>query len=357
LFVDTSFRTIDISKEKGIKAIIGKLKTEPQGSTVIQSYLFLKDKWTVSTAQDWVNEHGKSADEWLFDDNKEINFKDNEEDKRVEKIIKQLDNVIVKDFNDEERSFTGIASTETIDRDGDIIRANGWKLGNFKKNPVFMWAHDYRQPPIGKITDINIDNDKLRYKVTFPEKGTYVFADTIYDLYKQGFIRAVSVGFNPIKWQDREADNEKGGISMRGREFTSQELLEISGVPIPSNYQALADKNYNTIVSKTIAGNWGEEINKTIPPVEEPAKPEESKLTEKILSDDIILPLKLDDKMIEYLKILKSGRVISEKNKSVIKSAIEEMTKTIDILNSLLVIDNKPEAEEEQGGEKTVRII
>jgi len=58
-FVKASFRTITISADKGIKAVIGKLKSDPNGSTVIQSYLFDKDKWTVAEAEKWIEEHKK----------------------------------------------------------------------------------------------------------------------------------------------------------------------------------------------------------------------------------------------------------------------------------------------------------
>lgn len=62
LFVDGSQRTITISESKGIKAIVGKLKSDPNGSTVIQSYLFSKSKgWTLSKAKSWFNSHKSSA--------------------------------------------------------------------------------------------------------------------------------------------------------------------------------------------------------------------------------------------------------------------------------------------------------
>ena len=60
-FVKDSFRTIDIDKKKGIKAVIGKLKTDPQGSTKVQKFIFDKKKgWTLKKAQEWVRKHGKS---------------------------------------------------------------------------------------------------------------------------------------------------------------------------------------------------------------------------------------------------------------------------------------------------------
>ena len=53
---------ITISADKGIKAVIGKYKSDPDGPTHTQSYIFDKDKWTVEEAQSWVNEH-KSFEE------------------------------------------------------------------------------------------------------------------------------------------------------------------------------------------------------------------------------------------------------------------------------------------------------
>jgi hypothetical protein len=63
LFVDGSFRTIDIDAKKGIKAVIGKLKSDPKGSTVVQKFIFDKSKdWTMEKAQTWIKEHKDSKD-------------------------------------------------------------------------------------------------------------------------------------------------------------------------------------------------------------------------------------------------------------------------------------------------------
>jgi len=50
-----SFRTITLSKEEGIKAIIGRLKGKT--TTTVQSYLFDKSKWSVSDAKKWVQKN------------------------------------------------------------------------------------------------------------------------------------------------------------------------------------------------------------------------------------------------------------------------------------------------------------
>jgi hypothetical protein len=63
LFLEGKFRTIDIDAGKGIKAVIGKLKSDPKGSTVVQKFIFDKDKdWTMEKAKAWVAEHKDSVE-------------------------------------------------------------------------------------------------------------------------------------------------------------------------------------------------------------------------------------------------------------------------------------------------------
>lgn len=144
----------------------------------------------------------------------------------------------VRSVNEENRQITFVASTEAVDRYGDIIRVAGWQLENYKKNPVFLFAHDSRQPPVGKTVEIHIENNPpaLVQTVEFADKETYGFADTVYRLFKGGFLRAVSVGFQPLEKPKFLLDEEE---RITGYEFTKQDLLELSAVPIPANPEAL----------------------------------------------------------------------------------------------------------------------
>jgi phage FluMu protein Com len=56
-FVQDSFKTIILSKKDNIKAIIGKLTSDPNGSTHIQAVLFSKDSWDKEKAKKWVKEN------------------------------------------------------------------------------------------------------------------------------------------------------------------------------------------------------------------------------------------------------------------------------------------------------------
>jgi len=147
--------------------------------------------------------------------------------------IRKLYNFEVKQLEGRVLRFTG--STETEDRDGEVIKVAGWQLENYKKNPVFMWAHDYTQPPIGKAVNVHKRNGALIFDVEFADKDTYEFADTIYKLYQGGFLHATSVGFIP----DSQFITEGDGVKSPRRTYAKQELLELSAVPVPSNPDAL----------------------------------------------------------------------------------------------------------------------
>ncbi|GAG60814.1 unnamed protein product, partial [marine sediment metagenome] len=151
----------------------------------------------------------------------------------------------LKDFDDNTRSFTAIGSTGRPDRVEDIIDQSGWELGNFLKNPVGMWAHNYSMLPIFMISDVEIKPgaEKLLFRANFDD---YEFADNVYNSYKKKFMRAFSVGFLPLEYEQRDRDEMTEEEKQRagwwgGMNFIKQELLEISAVPIPMHPEALAD--------------------------------------------------------------------------------------------------------------------
>ncbi|MDY0314138.1 MAG: hypothetical protein RBR32_03590 [Bacteroidales bacterium] len=44
--------------------------------------------------------------------------------------------VEIKELDEYKRTFWAVASSESPDRDNDIIRLDGWDLKNYKSNPV-----------------------------------------------------------------------------------------------------------------------------------------------------------------------------------------------------------------------------
>jgi HK97 family phage prohead protease len=157
--------------------------------------------------------------------------------------INKIFNFEIKQMGEEsDRTLRFVGSDETPDRDNDIMEVNGWKLDEYLKNPVFLWAHDYDKPPVGKAISVIIDaaTKKLLFDIKFATAEEYPFADTIYKLYKGGYLNATSVGFRGTKFETR---NDESVINMpewqRGRRYKEQNLLELSAVPVPSNPNAL----------------------------------------------------------------------------------------------------------------------
>lgn len=56
-FVKDSFRRKNISA--GVDIIVGKLKSDPKGSTTVQSYRFKVSKFTPQEAKNWMKKEGK----------------------------------------------------------------------------------------------------------------------------------------------------------------------------------------------------------------------------------------------------------------------------------------------------------
>lgn len=149
---------------------------------------------------------------------------------------------VVKGVDMEKRRLIMVGTDETRDRDGDIIRLSGWKLDNYRKNPVFLWAHNYGSVPIGRAEKVTKRKDppRMEFQLVFPTKGIYPFADMILELYEGKFINTSSVGFIPAKWEPIPEDEKgEGPDNPYGRVYVNQELLELSGCAVPSNPNAL----------------------------------------------------------------------------------------------------------------------
>lgn len=152
-------------------------------------------------------------------------------------LIRKDCRVYIKDPADGSRNLWIIASTEEVDRDGDRILANGWRLENFLRNPVIPWAHRYDEPPVAKALETRIRDSRLIMLIKFATAEEYPFADTIFRLYKGGFLNAFSVGFKPL--DSKPVERHVNGSVIRGRDYLEQELWEVSACVIPSNPGAL----------------------------------------------------------------------------------------------------------------------
>lgn len=144
------------------------------------------------------------------------------------KIIQdQLSSLEIKEENSD-RKFRVVASTEDTDRSGEVIKLDWWDWENFMKNPVIIANHVYKiENIVGKATKIWVEDGKLVIEGVFSKSNP--LGVLLADLYDEGMVKTVSVGFIP---KQRQEDNR--------RIITSAELLELSFVAVPCNPNALS---------------------------------------------------------------------------------------------------------------------
>jgi HK97 family phage prohead protease len=123
-----------------------------------------------------------------------------------------------------------LISDESVGRDRFIVKNSAWQLENFARNPVLLFGHDDTQPPIGRWFNVHVADGALRGTA---EYATTDFAETVYQLVKGGFLRAVSTSWLPIEYQRGDGEDVDAV-------FTKVDLLEISQVPVPALPSALA---------------------------------------------------------------------------------------------------------------------
>ena len=121
----------------------------------------------------------------------------------------------------------GSASTNGIDRAGDIIESDAWTKGgleNFKSNPIILFNHNYDKP-IGRAKDLQVTENGLEISAKISKA-----AGDVTQLIKDGVLGAFSVGF---KVKDADYMTETDGYKIK-----DAELFEVSVVSVPCNQGA-----------------------------------------------------------------------------------------------------------------------
>ncbi|HEV2207914.1 MAG TPA: HK97 family phage prohead protease [Verrucomicrobiae bacterium] len=165
-----------------------------------------------------------------------------------------------------------VSSDATLDRYGEIISPAGWDLAPYLTNPVFQNSHQYGDiiHTIGKalITEVRTvaDRQVLLQRIQFAVEANPI-ARIAYPLYAHGYLRAVSVGFIPLRWEDGAAD------SPCRRRYIQQQLLEVSAVSIPANPAALALAIKSGAIIKSDLQETLELLRQVVPKTPPPVNP------------------------------------------------------------------------------------
>jgi hypothetical protein len=204
-FQEGSLRTITISEEEGIKAVIGK----PTGkdTTEVQSYLFSKDKnWTVEKAKTWFEEHKES--------------------KVKEHVAAILPFTILEKIVDKPLRIRGLAITAGMSRNFNIYTPDELEAFASKLVAAPMYIEHVAVPnAVGKVTKTEWDGDNLWYEAE-------IYDDEVAAQIRKGLIQHVSVG------ADYETLDIVDGQVPHGLHNAELSLVAVPGIP-ETNVQVL----------------------------------------------------------------------------------------------------------------------
>jgi len=138
-----------------------------------------------------------------------------------------------------------VISSPVEARDGDVW-AGPWRLDDYQANPVVLWSHDYRMPPIGRMVEIGEDDEgRLVGRVEWDTSDLNHLGQQAADQYHRGFLSAVSAGIRSGKITARKelpADHEHYSEADYSYLRTENTLLDVSAVTVPSDATALAQR-------------------------------------------------------------------------------------------------------------------
>jgi phage head maturation protease len=170
--------------------------------------------------------------------------------------------VEIRDVSRADKKLTVVFSTSKYcERDGCLLESKGVSLKNFKRNPVVLWMHDYRELPIATSKNVKFVDEGGGQLVGQPVfHGKTALSAEVWALIEMGVLKAWSLGFIPthVKRLDpsevglkspSEEDKDKyksgeGVLDLRSFDtfwrIVKSELLEYSAVTVPADANALS---------------------------------------------------------------------------------------------------------------------
>jgi HK97 family phage prohead protease len=169
-------------------------------------------------------------------------------------------------------------STPTVDRHGERVELD-WDLTSFSANPCVLWAHDSRDLPLGRAENVRIESGALQGRIRFASATANPKAEQCLQLFREGVLNAVSVGFIPHSYRFEKDDDEEILV------LSQNELVELSVTPTPANPEALARRRAKALATRTESPPADPESNTTegAPPRKEQTMSE----NEKSLQDKV----------------------------------------------------------------------
>lgn len=149
-------------------------------------------------------------------------------------LRKSFDSFTLEDVDEENRTFTGVATTVNQDRVNDIVVPTGAKY----ILPISLLMHHEPTEPCGEVQIATISDNQIQVTCHIPsvlEDGDVKrIVDKAWHSIKYKLIKGLSIGFIP-NWETAEL------IDGGGVRFNEWEWYELSLVTIPCNRESQID--------------------------------------------------------------------------------------------------------------------
>jgi len=157
-------------------------------------------------------------------------------------------------------TFVATITTDSVDRDGEVVVPAGMNSKEYEANPVLLYEHDVKQP-IGKMLKMRRNERNIEAEFALaPRPETHVgewFPDTVAALMDFGALNTMSIGFLGLEARPAsKSDSEKYGSGVR-RVYGKWKLLEVSVVSIPANQDAIITAVRKGLCSPAVAKRFG----------------------------------------------------------------------------------------------------
>ena len=144
-------------------------------------------------------------------------------------VVKNLySQFVLKAVDDEKREISGVATTPTTDRVGDIVESKG---AEFTLPIPLLWQHDSLSP-IGNVTKAKVTSAGIEITARLERLDSPPALknrlEEAWQSIKSGLVRGLSIGFSPIEYAFTDS----------GVHFLKWSWHELSAVTIPANAEA-----------------------------------------------------------------------------------------------------------------------
>ena len=154
-----------------------------------------------------------------------------------------------------------IASNEAIDCYDEVIAATGWRFTRFAKNAPFVDSHNYWtiEKLLGSVVSAKVEGKNLVERVQWAKDvQENRLAQIGWKMTLGGFLKAVSVGFYPVRWVRNGGEGWSAACQQLGIKaddaakiryiYLEQEQIELSACIIGANPEALAKAHTEGVV-------------------------------------------------------------------------------------------------------------